>query len=106
MDATFGVRPGTILPVCPVFALASKLMRAIWDAEVHSFVDLRVDELSRSNKETMVRRFDCKGLHHLINSFVIITDKDLCSRNVLQLFPLYCYMKSSSMTNPQVHAAQ
>ena len=101
MDAIFGVRPGTILPVCPVFALASKLMRAIWDAEVHSSVDLRVDEVSRSNKETMVRRFDCEGLHQLINSFVRRPLQSEC----LTLVSL-SFRESSSMSNSQVHATQ
>ena len=89
--------------LCPVFALASKLMRAIWDAEVHSSVDLRVDELSRirSNKETMVRRFDWEGLHQLINSFV---RRPLQSKYLTIVSLSLC--ESSSMSNSQVHAAQ
>ena len=101
MLCVFGVCPGTIIPVCPVFALASKLMRAIWDAEVHSSVDLRVDEVSRSNKETMVRSFDCKGLHQLLNSFV---RRPLQSKYLTIVSLSLC--ESSSMSNSQVHAAQ
>ena len=53
-------------------------------------MNLRVNELSRSGKETMVRRFDDEG-HQLQNCFV--TDEDLRGQNVLPL-SLYRYMKA------------
>ena len=53
-------------------------------------MNLRVNELSCSGKETMVRRFDHEGLHQLQNSFV--TD-DLRRQNVLPL-SLYRYVKA------------
>ena len=38
-------------------------------------MNLRVDELSRSDKEAMVGRFDCEDLN-------FVTDEDLYSQNV------------------------
>ena len=64
-------------------------------------MNLRVNELSRSGKETMVRHFDHKGLRQLQKRFdheglhqlqVCVTDENLRGQNVSPL-SLYRYVK-------------
>ena len=57
-------------------------------------MNLRVNELSHSGKETKVRRFDHEGLHQLQNCSV--TDEVLHWRNVLPLSLLL--LRESSLT--------
>ena len=56
-------------------------------------MNLRVNELSHSGKETKVRRFDHEGLHQLQNCCV--TDEVFHWRNVL---PLSLPLHESSLT--------
>ena len=60
------------------------------DMQLTQNVNLKVNELSHSGKETMVRCFDHEGLRQLQN---IITDEDLRGRNIL-LLPLHRYVKA------------
>ena len=60
-----------------------------------SKMNLRVNELSFSGQETMVRRFDHEDLLQLqkLHQFSFVTDEDLHGRNVLP-FSLYRYVKA------------